>query len=127
MKLVLNEDLFDDVTEIIIPDAEIEPVKVDDTNKETPIGNDIGVSNLIINAINDEWQTIEYYNELIANLQNNPDMIPVIQDIVAEENTHVGQLQKMLLQISPNVSNILSGEEEASRQMDEDPVGGETF
>ena len=95
-KLVLNEDLFDDVVDIIVPDVEanvsLKTVNVD--SKETPNpGNDTGVSNLIIHAINGEWDTIAEYNSLISNLGNNPDMIPVIQDIVAEENKHIGQLQ----------------------------------
>lgn len=123
MKLILNEDLFDDVDSFIVPEIEIEPIKIEDTNKETPEGIDIGVSNLLINAINDEWETIASYNDIIANLQNHEDMIPVIQDIVAEENKHVGQLQKILLQISPNVSNILQGEEEASQQMETNEEG----
>ena len=123
MKLILNEDLFDDVDSFVVPEIEIEPIKIEDTNKETPEGIDIGVSNLLINAINDEWETIAYYNDIIANLQNHEDMIPVIQDIVAEENKHVGQLQKILLQISPNVSNILQGEEEASQQMETNEEG----
>lgn len=46
-------------------------------------------------------------------------MIPVIQDIVAEENTHIGQLQQILLQISPNVQNIEKGEIEGEEQLQE--------
>ena len=68
MKLILNEDLFDDVDSFVVPEIEIEPIKIEDTNKETPEGIDIGVSNLLINAINDEWETIAYYNDIIANL-----------------------------------------------------------
>jgi len=99
-KLVLNEDLFDDVVEVIVPEAEanFSVIDVESSSKETPNpGTDTGVSNLIIKAINSEWDTIAEYNELIANLGNNSDMIPVIQDIVAEENTHIGQLQQILL------------------------------
>lgn len=121
-KLVLNEELFDDVVDIIVPEVETNVAlkKVNVDSKETPNpGNDTGVSNLIIHAINGEWDTIAEYNSLISNLGNNPDMIPVIQDIVAEENKHIGQLQQILLQISPNVSNIDSGEEEAVGQMQE--------
>lgn len=121
-KLVLNEDLFDDVVEVIVPEAEanFSVIDVESSSKETPNpGTDTGVSNLIIKAINSEWDTIAEYNELIANLGNNSDMIPVIQDIVAEENTHIGQLQQILLQISPNVQNIEKGEIEGEKQLQE--------
>ena len=99
-KLVLNEELFDDVVDIIVPEVEtnVSLKKVNVDSKETPNpGNDTGVSNLIIHAINGEWDTIAEYNALISNLGNNPDMIPVIQDVVVEENKHIGQLQQILL------------------------------
>ena len=122
IKFILNEDLFDDVVDIIVPDVETDFTvnTIDSKITETPnLGNDTGVSNLIIKAINSEWDTIAEYNELIANLGNNSDMIPVIQDIVAEENTHIGQLQQILLQISPNVQNIEKGEIEGEKQLQE--------
>jgi len=99
-KLVLDEGLFDDIIEPMIPETEatIEVIDTEKYSNETPNpGMDTGLSNLIIKAINGEWDTIAEYNELIANLGNNSDMISVIQDIVAEENTHIGQLQEILL------------------------------
>lgn len=120
-KLVLNEDLFDDVVDIVVPDVETNFAvdTIDSSITETPdLGNDLGVSNAIIDAINDEWEAISKYNNLLANLTNNPEMVPIIQDIIAEENTHVGQLQQILLQISPNVQNINIGVAEASEQLD---------
>lgn len=121
-KLVLDEGLFDDIIEPMIPEtgATIEVIDTEKYSNETPDpGIDTGLSNLIIKAINGEWDTIAEYNELIANLGSNPDMIPVIQDIVAEENTHIGQLQEILLQISPNVQNIEKGELEGTKQLQE--------
>ena len=44
-------------------------------------------------------------------------MIPVIQDIVAEENVHVGQLQKLLETLSSNTQEIEKGELEADEQL----------
>ena len=49
--------------------------------------------------------------------EGQDDMIDVISDIVDEENKHVGQLQKCLQIISPNVSEIDSGESEAKDQL----------
>lgn len=121
-KLILDEGLFDDIVEPMIPETEatIEVIDIEKYSNETPDpGMDTGISNLIIKAINDEWNTIAEYNNLIANLGSNPDMIPVIQDIVAEENTHIGQLQEILLQISPNVQNIEKGELEGIKQLQE--------
>ena len=60
-KLILNEDLFDDVVDIIVPDVETNFAvdTIDSSITETPnLGNDLGVSNAIIDAINDEWEAI---------------------------------------------------------------------
>ena len=76
MKLTLNEDLFD----------------------KTPSGPETGVettiASMLITAINDEWKTIQYYNDTIQALEQAGmyDMIDVIKDINNEEHKHVGQL-----------------------------------
>lgn len=79
----------------------------------------VGLSNAIIQEINGEWETIQHYNDLISIMrtEGQDDMINVISDIIDEENKHVGQLQKCLQMISPNVSEIDSGETEAIGQL----------
>lgn len=101
-----------------IPDMEMTP-------PEGPkAGSDIGISDLLISAINDEWEAIRQYNSLVAALQyevkNNPEyesFFTVINDILAEENKHVGQLQEVLKTISPNVESIEQGEVEGQQQL----------
>lgn len=82
-------------------------------------GPQVGMADLLISAINDEWDTISSYNGAIAMAiaEGFDDMVPVIQDIVNEENTHVGQLQKLLQTISPNAEEISKGEMEAEEQL----------
>ena len=79
----------------------------------------VGLSNMIIKEINGEWETIQHYNDLISIMrtEGRDDMINVISDIIDEENKHIGQLQKCLQMISPNVSEIDSGELEAIGQL----------
>lgn len=80
---------------------------------ETPATSEAnGIAKLILDAINDESDTIKMYNDLIANTDNE-DIINIIQDITAEENNHLGMLQKALEIVSPNASNIEDGVEEA--------------
>ena len=107
----LHEDVEDPVA--VKEDAVEESERVPQTE------NEVGLSNLIIQEINGEWETIQHYNDLIAIMraQGYEDMIDVISDIVAEENTHIGQLQKCLQVISPNVSKIEAGETEAMEQL----------
>lgn len=97
----------------------------EDLEQETPqTANDTGLANMLIHAINGEWETISEYNDILTVIRNNGqfDMIPVIEDILSEENKHVGQLQKILETISGNVADISEGEQEASGQMSDEVV-----
>lgn len=92
----------------------------EDLEQETPqTASDTGLANMLIHAINGEWETISEYNDILTVIKNNGqfDMIPVVEDILSEENKHVGQLQKILETISGNVADISEGEQEASEQM----------
>ena len=92
----------------------------EDLEQETPqTGEDTGLANMLIHAINGEWETISEYNDILTLIKTNNknDMIPVIEDILSEENKHVGQLQKILETISGNVADISEGEQEASEQI----------
>lgn len=113
-KLTLTEDLFDSVEVDIEPKEDL----VVDSPEE---GEDIGIASIIIDAINDEWEAIYKYNDIIAqlNFSNKTDMVDVIKNIVAEENEHVGQLEALLEIISPNVKNIELGKEAVSDSVDE--------
>lgn len=87
-------------------------------------GSDTGVADLLITAINDEWEAIRKYNSLIATLRFEStsnsiyeSFVDVISEISNEENKHVGQLQELLKQISPNVESISDGEVEGASQL----------
>jgi hypothetical protein len=107
----INEDVEDPST--VKEDA------VEESERVPQTGEEVGLSNMIIQEINGEWETIQHYNDLITLMrsQGYDDMVDVISDIVAEENTHIGQLQKCLQVISPNVSKIEAGETEAMEQL----------
>ena len=69
-------------------------------------------------------QYIKKYNSLVATLRaeavNNPNysaFVKVIEEINNEENKHVGQLQELLKQISPNAESIKEGEAEGKAQL----------
>lgn len=115
--LTLNEDLFDDLP-VALPE---EPITVSTEVVEEPTEGEVynGVASMLITAINDEWETIKLYGDIIVNLtaEGMDDIIPIIQDILDEENIHVGQLQSALELVSPSTSKIEDGEEEAEDQM----------
>lgn len=85
-------------------------------------GKDTGIASMLMDAIKDEWSTIDKYNSIIQTVRATPGIDPtsyerVIAEINAEENRHVGQLQELLKQISPNTVEIAHGEKEAESQL----------
>ena len=127
--LNIEESLKESDEEIEVEtDAE---VKLGDDAPAGPEPNeDTGMAGMLIDAINDEWKTIDKYNSIKSTCASfgdkYVDFISVIDDIVAEENVHVGQLQKTLETISPNVEKIAQGEKEAEEQIDNTSVEIET-
>lgn len=136
-KLKLDESLFDDemsynttddVAESDVFDDEFSDYE--DSHDLTDVlpgpaeGSDTGVAGELIALINDEWEAIQGYNNGIATLRTliaeNPvyeDAIKVLEEIAAEENVHVGQLQEVLRRVSPNAAEINKGTAEAKTQM----------
>ena len=77
---------------------------------------------MLISAINDEWSTIDKYKSILATIRETQGIDPtyyerVLSEITSEENRHVGQLQELLKQISPNTQEITKGQQEAKTQM----------
>ena len=82
-----------------------------------------GLANLISNEINGEFETTNGYRNLRqAASEVAPDMLPVIDDIMDEENTHVGQLQTLLSMVDDSADNIDVGAEEAEDQLEDEDV-----
>lgn len=133
-RLNLDESLFDETaimtpdTVTVVPDVdddfEYDEHSTEDVLPGPASGSDTGVANELIMLINDEWEAIQGYNGAIANLRamidQNPfyaNAISVLEEISAEENRHVGQLQEILKNISPNAQDIDKGHEEAQDQL----------
>lgn len=81
---------------------------------------DLGVSQILSSLVQDEWQAIDAYKSAIATLTSlgghGPE-IEVLEDIVAEEMAHVGQIEACAAGSAPETSEIESGKAEAESQM----------
>lgn len=71
-------------------------------------GPEAGMATLLNTAIQDEFSTIQLYNDIAvtARAEGFEDIANVIDAINTDENTHVGQLQDLLKTISPNAAAI---------------------
>lgn len=109
--------------ESLTEDANSLEEKKDEESLDPPeAGEPIGVANLLNMLIKSEWDAIEDYNSVIqtlAGMDFDETILNIIKDIVGEEHVHVGQLQKALETVSPNVGNIQEGEKEAAEQLQE--------
>ena len=130
------DDLDDDIFVIVPDNHDANAAAMTDHNGEAvpegpKPGIESGIADSLIKLINDEWEAIQGYNnfrDMILSMQNNgdgdySDMIRVIDEVVNEENLHVGQLQELLKKVSPNTESIAKGEEEAQEQLE--PSGHE--
>ena len=131
-------DLVDDDFSIddYITNSEAAASKVDNMSliPEGPAeGVPTGVADMLMVAIKDEYEAIQEYNSIVStiNAESNSGndftyMIPVLQDILNEENKHVGQLQELLKRVSPNAKSSIEGEFEARAQLNPSiPSGNE--
>lgn len=116
---LLNEAIEDPVEgdgQVPTPDGDNISVEVDGevvTDPETPetkdgedaldgYGPKLAITDMLLQAVNDENTTIQYYNNLIAACidEGYEDIANVIKHINEEENIHVGMLQHAMTTIS---------------------------
>lgn len=96
----------------------------DETYDDEEKMEDLGVSQILSSLVQDEWRAIDAYKSAIATLTalgGHEAEIGVLEDIVAEEMTHVGQIEACAAGSAPEASEIESGKAEAEAQM----AGGE--
>lgn len=102
----------------IVKDLEMSLQEDMDENKQSNVNQ--GISGLLNNLIISEYDAIDQYNSAIATAQSLgvTDIIPVLEDIVTEEHTHVGQLQAAVKLFDTSASAVQKGVEEAEDQLD---------
>lgn len=79
-----------------------------------------GLATVLNYLIKDEFDAIQQYNDAIVNFETEgrTDLVQVLQDILNEENLHVGQLEVLLEQVSGAANSIDQGKAEAETQLD---------
>ena len=79
----------------------------DDIVREEPL-NDNQLSNLITQMIQQEWASVDFYNSMLITLQEYGGSIEenVIQDIINNHYTSIGQLEGLLQEFSSEAKLI---------------------
>ena len=109
------EDLQENIE--VVSDGIVEPY-----GKPTEEQVSNSYQNQLISLINGEWETIQDYNDLVNMLQEvdeYKEYIPVIEGIIKDEHNHIGNLQNVLDRLNPNSDReIDAGHEEADKILD---------
>ena len=80
----------------------------------------LGVAQILSSLAQSEWSTVGEYKSAIATLTalgGHAAEIKVLEDVIAEEMAHIGQLEACASGPAPEVSEIESGKDEAEAQM----------
>ena len=87
-------------------------------NKQSNVNQ--GISGLLNSLIISEYDAIDQYNSALATAQSLgvTDIVPILEDIVTEEHTHVGQLQAAVKLFDSAANAVEKGAEEAEDQLD---------
>ena len=87
----------------------------EDINGVEPIGVETGLADIIISAINKKWDSVRDLNSVIVNLAEFEynEYIPIIEEILEDENKHIGKLQYIVEQLTPVAESIDDGKSEA--------------
>jgi rubrerythrin len=110
---ILTKDFLD--SEFPEPDGKFpKPVPAEAAEPEADMSRD--VVGPMGSAINSEEETIVFYKDLLDMF---PDFAPVLKDIIAEEEKHIGQLEVLRNSSSSEMTkNIEKGVEEAEHQLE---------
>lgn len=99
-------------------------------NPAPPVaGEESAAASLINSLIRDEWTAIEQYNSAMVNLKElevDEKIIEVLNHIMFDENTHVGNLQEVLKLLAPATDKIEKGNEQAEQILNEEPKAEES-
>ena len=87
---------------------------------QDPNNQDNGLIALVNSLIQDEFDAIQQYKDAITNFaaNNKTELTTVLQDILDEENIHVGQLETLLKSLDTSAESIEQGKQEGQEQIE---------
>lgn len=79
-----------------------------------------GISSILIQAINREWETVSFYKDVIVNTSDNESFVSIVNDIIETCHINIGKLEAMLNSLDGSSDAVEDGKSEA-----EDIIDGE--
>ena len=120
-KIGISHQVFEEIARYVTVEVDGEVVtdgEPDNADVEE-FGPALAITDMLLQAVNDENTTIQFYNNLIAacNDEGFTAIADVVKHINEEENIHVGMLQYAMQSISEQAKTIDKGTEEAEEIM----------
>lgn len=81
-----------------------------------------GLSNLIVDGINREWELISFFNDIVVNAGDNEEIKSVINDILESAHIDIGKLEGILSTLNDKTDLIDAGKEEVENTISETPT-----
>lgn len=81
-----------------------------------------GLSSLIVEGINREWELISFLNDIIVNAGDNEEVKTIINDILENAHINIGKLEGALSTINDKTDLIDAGKEEVEDTTSETPT-----
>lgn len=80
-----------------------------------------GAVDMVISLINKKWDSVRDLNSIILTLSeyDMDAILPILEEVLQDENNHIGQLQHIVETLSPSASNIDVGKNEAEQSLGE--------
>lgn len=120
--MILNEELFEEIKSkkklqpIDLNEAlDIVETEIEETPDESVTNN--AMMSIVNGLIKEELDAVQLYNDAIVQCSANGygQFADVFKDIASEETAHIGELQKLLDEITPTtVEDLQDGQEEAT-------------
>lgn len=111
------ENIGLDDLDIDMPKKEFAP---DDDITPAPAGEDAAMVGLLNSLVVDELNAVNSYNGAVETIRSMPQGMPganaaisVLSDISDEENSHIGEIQELLKQFTPQANAVEDGKNEA--------------
>lgn len=99
-----------------IADTVESEVSTTEENPASEIGPTYGITQMLMDAIKDEYDTIQFYNNVIATAADETgfeDVVRILKHINEEEQIHVGMIQQLLTKYDTAAAEVKTGNQEA--------------
>lgn len=125
IKVEVDGETVVDTTDDVAAETEVAEIadEVIEDNKATDIGPVNGLVQMLMDAIKDEYEAIQFYNDIITFVKDEgefDEVVRILTHINEEEHIHVGMLQQILTKFDITAKEVETGKDEATEIIEDE-------